>query len=167
MEPLDVIPTYSNPGILSQQLLAVPELYQITLSMLPRYIIKQKPLILSVQNLSNTNLLQSYFNSPPITAYKDGPTSAARSTSVASRHASWTLQTTIVMDLVSVLLWSIYKLLSRAAMTFNSSSNDIFLGLYDPGGPDLDSAPCVSMISHSRSSFTFAISFLNYSIPSH
>lgn len=46
--------------------------------------------------------------------------------------------------------------------TFNSSSSEIFFGLYALTGPVLDSAFLVSIISHSWSSFTFEISLLNY-----
>ncbi|KAB5538958.1 hypothetical protein DKX38_016491 [Salix brachista] len=142
MEPLNEIPTYSNAGLLSQQLLEIRQtngsafvfkydipdgdrwMHVSRKGVVPNCSIhaptiyrKTETLNLLVQNLPNTHLLQSYFNSPPITAYKDGSTSTARSTSIASRHASWTLQTTIVMGLVSVLLWSIYKLLSRSVST--------------------------------------------------
>ena len=59
------------------------------------------------------------------------------------------------------------ELRQKKWFTFSSSSNEIFFGLYASIGPVLDSAFLVSIISHSWSSFTFAISLLNYKEPPH
>lgn len=56
-------------------------------------------------------------------------------------------------DYIKLLQW-------KGKQTFSSSSNEIFLGLYASTGPVLDSAFLASIICHSWSSFTLAISLL-------